>query len=325
MSRNRKYFPNKAVVFCSSRTETGLPFVSSYNMNYILEGILARASELYDVSICHGIFMANHFHMLIVVNNPEDVSAFFGYVKTESSHAVNRLLGRAQRTIWEDGYDSPIVLTADKVEHYIKYIYLNPVSANLVESIKDYPGVSSWEMFSSGSKQKQARRLRRSSIEALDSPALSINEQKRLVAHYNTLPGTTHTLTLEPNAWMDCFDELVGVDRDTLNNRLMEEIAAEEDRLKKRRAKENKSVVGATRLRRESMSKEYEPTKRSLRMICLSTCKEIRKAFVEAYRLLSQQAQEVYLSWKRGDLTDRIPPGMFAPRVPSLCSALRIT
>ena len=122
----RKYFPHNSVLFCTSRIEQGLPLVCSHNMNFIINGILAKASNDYEIGLCHFKFMANHFHIIVRVINPDDVQAFFRYIKTEISHAVNRLLGRRKRTVWADGYDSPIVLDTEKLKYLISYLY--PVS-----------------------------------------------------------------------------------------------------------------------------------------------------------------------------------------------------
>ena len=70
MPENRKYFTHQSVLFCTARTEVGLPLVASHCMNFILWGILARAKELYAVKVCHFVFMANHLHMVIVYPVP---------------------------------------------------------------------------------------------------------------------------------------------------------------------------------------------------------------------------------------------------------------
>ena len=181
MPENRKYFAHKQALLVSARTEEGLPLVSSLVLNLIIWGILARARSMYQVRVCHFIFMFNHFHMLLVVDNPEDVSNFVGYVKGEIAHAVNQLLGRRRKTLWAEGYDSPIFLTAADVRRYITYIYANPAKANLVDTIDDYPGVSSWQMFIRDTHLSAHKWIRRPAIKRLQLPALSINEQKRMV------------------------------------------------------------------------------------------------------------------------------------------------
>lgn len=322
MPENRKFFPHNAAVFCTARTEVGLPFIATYSMNFILWGILARAQEQFAVKVCHFIFMANHFHMLLVVDNPADVSRFIGYVKAESAHAVNRLLGRRQRTIWKNGYDSPIVLTARDAMKCIRYIYLNPTKPSLVTTIDEYPGVSSWQMFITKSRSVTCKRVCRDKLTPLHSPALSINEQKRLVDLYEETSIFSSTLHLDPNAWMKCFPELRDVDEDETNRQIIEGIRSQEAEYATQRAKDKRDVLGSTTLRRESMTKEYVPTTFGRKSICLCWDKVYRKSFIGTYRFLCTWAKEIYEQWKLGDTSLRIPLGLFAPHMPMLGSLL---
>ena len=68
-------------------------------MNLLIEGILAKASNDYEIEVNHSIFMANHFHIIVTVINPDDVKEFFRYVKGEIAHVVNRLLGRRKSSL----------------------------------------------------------------------------------------------------------------------------------------------------------------------------------------------------------------------------------
>ena len=115
MPRNRKYFPHGQVVFISTRTECGLPLVPNALINFCIWGILARAQSIHKVRICHFVFMSNHFHLLMVIEDPQAIPGFMCSVKTETAHMINKLLGRRQRTVWQDGYDSPLLLDAETV------------------------------------------------------------------------------------------------------------------------------------------------------------------------------------------------------------------
>ena len=81
-------------------------------------------------------------------------------------------------------------------------------------------------------------------------------------------------------------------------------------------------VAGITKLRRASMQKAYTSKKHSPKMICLSTDKELRKRVIDNFKYLCSIAKKAYERWKTGDLSSRIPAGMYAPRVPILVSAL---
>ena len=319
MPRNRKYFPHGQVLFISTRTECGLPFVPNDYINFCIWGFLARAQSLAPVSICHFLFMGNHFHLMLVIEDPQAVPAFMCSIKTELAHMVNKLLGRKQRTIWQNGYDSPIVLDANSVIEKIKYIYNNPTAAKLVHTIKEYPGVSSWDMFTTSQLTRDCPRVARNQIAKLSLPALSINEAKRMVKSLQKERLTSHRFKLEPDAWRDALN--VGNDFPS-NEEIISEIKTNQEECKSSRIKNKESVIGATRLRRASILKEHEPDKFSPKMICLSSDKSLRRRFIAHFKALSAHAREIYQGWLQGMYHLKIPPGLFCPRLPEHASAL---
>ncbi|MDD2942363.1 MAG: transposase, partial [bacterium] len=131
MARNPKMFIHDAVYELCFRIEEGLPMTAAPFMKRIIKGYLAAAQSRHPVTICHYIVMANHIHMLVMIKNPEDLSRFVLYFKRESAHAINTLLGRRNRTVWAERYDSPVLLDAGKVIERIVYFYANPAQAGL--------------------------------------------------------------------------------------------------------------------------------------------------------------------------------------------------
>ena len=320
MPENRKYYVNNSVHLITARTEEGLPIVPSLFLNLLIWGILARAKKLYRIKVCHFLFMGNHFHMIVVVEDPEHVSDFVGYVKGEIAHVINRLLGRRRKTIWAEGYDSPPLLDQQTVLRFIEYIYLNPIRANLVATIDEFPGVSSWEMFKSEVHLRECFKVSRDEIIPLHLPAMNINEQRELESFYREI-GTSEEFVLEPNAWMQCFG-LKEEDAQQFRESTLKGIKEQSDEESKANLRKNKLPLGATTLRRQSMLKEHAPKKFSKRMICIGACKDMRKVYIEHYRFLCELASKAFKAWKSGDFRLKIPPGLFAPRVPSLASVI---
>jgi hypothetical protein len=171
----------------------------------IAKSCLARANELYPVRICHIIVEATHIHLVLVVIDPDHVEAFFRYFKTESAHMINGLLGRNKRTLWCEGYDSPIVLTPMRALIAISYLYSNPAKDNLETSIDRYPGFSSWKMFQSGKLTRQWKRLRRPQFAPITRDANNLRGYTKLAADVLDASEEIQTFTLEPNAWMEAF------------------------------------------------------------------------------------------------------------------------
>ena len=304
---NRKLFVHGTVIAVSFRAEEGLPLPASPLVEAVFESVLARAQSLYPVVICHFLVMSNHVHMLLVVHDPGCVSAFVGYVKAETAHAVNHLLGRKKHTIWADGFDSPIVLDAEKAKQLIVYIYNNPVQANLVERIEDYPHLSTWQAFLAGGQERIVWRIPRDSIPVLPRRSLGLKEQELLAQQIRIEALEECCLVISPDAWMDCFDELRDIDPEEVNQEIIDSIRAKEGALNRARTG---PVMGAHALRLEPINKEYEPKKRGKRMVCLSSLKELRKVFICWYRELCAEALQMR---QAVDWMCCLPPGMFAP------------
>ena len=138
MSRNLKYHLNGNVLYITSSIEQGLLFLNNPVILLLLRSCLAAALAKYKVKLCHFIVEPTHFHMIVVVENPEDVSNFIGYFKCETAHRINRILGRPKRTVWCSGYDSPTLVTPLRALIAIAYIYGNPGKDNLSASIDSY-------------------------------------------------------------------------------------------------------------------------------------------------------------------------------------------
>ena len=282
-------------------------------MELLLWGIVARAQELYPVRICHLQWMGNHFHLILTVGNPDDVPAFMRFVKGESAAAINKLLGRRARSVWCDGYDEPVLLTGEDVIRYIVYLYANPLTANLVAAVDAYPGVSTWKMYRSGRCSRRCKHIPRSAIPALPDAPLSESQERALVRLLKSQSEKESRFLLEPDAWMECFEESASWDKDKVRRRVIKEIRELEAELLRN---PERKVLGAEALRKEDIRQLHQPKKFSRRMICISLDKELRKGFISWAKTLFFTAREVYRRWKQGDYSVSFPPGLFPPSVP---------
>ena len=308
MHKNKLYVQGK-LLFLTSRVEKDLPFATCKVLNTAIWGILARANEQWDISVCHFVFMTNHFHMLVVVRNPADVPMFVKHIKQETAAAVNRICGIRQNTVWTRGFDDPIVLSADKALDIIKYIYKNPANAHLVSSIEQYPGVSSWEMFKNKEYNKKCVWLKRSSFSAVPNlTQLSDCSQAQLISEFAGKEPIFHTFKLSPNAWMECFEEYKNADRDTVNQQIIDEILCEEQQIE-----HPNGVLGANKLRIQPINKKYKPSKYGKRMFCICSDVEIRKKYIGYLKYISQKAKDAYKAIKNGICNIVFPPGTFMP------------
>ncbi len=310
------------MLFITFTVAEGLLLQSNPLCLAIVRSCLAAAQALYPVRICHLLVEATHVHLVLVVYNPDDVPHFVGHFKTESAHMLNRLLGRKKRTVWCEDYDSPKVLTLTKALAVIAYLYSNPSKDNLVDSIEEYPGFSSWGMFRSAEFVKKWRRLRRFHFRALtpDSHNLRgyIKEAERLLGESSEV----ETFTLEPNAWLEAFGVTDPREQERMNLRLCERVRTLEQRAKRKREREKKRVIGRERLIAQQIDLTYRPSRKGKRTWCLSHKRALRAQFIRMLKRLRRDARAVLALWRLGDTSAKYPPGLYPPSMPKLADVV---
>ncbi|MCC6933721.1 MAG: transposase [Deltaproteobacteria bacterium] len=273
MPRVRKIYPKDSIVFVTTSTKDNLPFIPNILINAILASIIARAQFLYGQQIIGFCFMANHLHMMIKINIPDTASRFIGYIKFESAKAVNQLLGRESHNVWCSGFDSPKVVTYDTVIEKLNYIYLNPVKARLVNSIEEYPGLSSWEAFSQGQICKEVTWIKVSSITKLRTTKMSIVEQKMELNKLMSCNDKKYNFKISPNAWLECYPEIKHQKPHNVIKKMINQIKKAEEEYKKDKPK----IFGVLRLQTQEINAEYKSKNKEeephlLALISLSAC-----------------------------------------------------
>jgi len=261
-------------------------------------------------------------HSILVVDNPDDVPGLIRCFKTESAHMLNGVLGRAKRTVWCEGYDSPIVLTPTRALAAIAYLYANPAKDNLETSIDRYPGFSSWKMYQSGRLTRQWKRLRRPQFDAIPRDANNLRGYTKIAERILGESREIQTFILEPNAWMEAFGIVSAEDQQRVNNRIVERIRLIEERAERIRRREGKRVLGRERLMAQVLDTTYRSKRKGRRMWCLSEKRSVRRRFMAFFKELMKQARAIRERWKTGEVTAPYPPGLHPPSMPKLANSL---
>lgn len=97
---------------------------------------LFEMTVLYKTTIHAFVLMPNHFHLLI--STPEaDVGTIMARFMCLLTKKMNLISGRSGR-IFSSRYHWCLVHSPIYYSHAIKYVYRNPVRANLIEKAEDY-------------------------------------------------------------------------------------------------------------------------------------------------------------------------------------------
>ena len=309
-----KIFIHDTVVLVTTRTEEGLPLVPTYAINMIIESALASANKLYPVNLIAFSFQLNHFHMLVHVIDPVNVSRFVGYVKQEIAHRLNRLLGRRKRTVWADGFDSPTILSPETVFQKIAYTLCNPVKDNVVKSLDESPFVSSWNLLKDERNVVTTKYIPRGNVQKLRNPNRAWQDDQLLLNHFREIDTEEIELKLCFYSWKYAFPELAVLSDTEIRSMIVHAVRLELETIEQERELTRRYVFNTTEgLRRQSLLRAYQPKQFGKRMLCLAINKLTRVPFIRFVQVLMTKAQKIKGYWLRGDYSLPYPPGLYPP------------
>ncbi|MBN8615918.1 MAG: transposase [Deltaproteobacteria bacterium] len=262
---------------------------------------LAKMVELYDVELIGFVFMGNHFHLLVRLNEdrlPDIMRDFKGGL----ARALNQVHGR-RGALWMERYDDDAVLDDDACDSALHYLHANPVRAHLVETAEQYPGVSSWKAYAEG----------------LDSLSHTFLDERRWRAAgaMESLRGLyLRTITLKvsrPPSWEGLSREA----RRAKRRELVARMRGEEQRAASERERSGVGVASTESIvEREPRSRPLSPKPKKPKRKRASGTPEQVKRFEEAYRLMLPVYQRASLSFRETGILPAFPAGTYPPRIP---------
>ncbi len=322
MPRPRKYMPHGSVIFVTVSLEKGLLLTPNPLSEMIIKSALARACALFPVKVCHVEVEGTHIHMVLVVISPDDTARFVGHFKAETAHRFNALLGWSKRTVWCEGYDSPVILSPRRALMAIAYLYSNPAKDGLEDSIDEYPGFSTWKMFRKGVHSRSWKFISRPPYHRLTPDMHTSAGYSREASRIMRESRTAIEFTIEPDAWLEAFGIIDASEKAKWNELLIKRVRKLEERARRKRSIEKKRVLGARALCSQVLTLDYQPQRTGKRTLCLSDKRSERIRFVKSLKILIREAREVYIRWHTGDYSVSYPPGLFPPALPKLYEPL---
>jgi putative transposase len=152
MARKPRYVPqSRTLISITNRTiqdryllRPGLSF------NDLFLGILGRTQRLHEMAIAAVTVLPNHFQLLLIVDDAEEVSNFMRDLQSNTAREVNRLTGW-KGPVFEHRYNMTVVTDEEPAQvERLKYVLANGVKENLVARVCQWPGVHSAEALMHG-------------------------------------------------------------------------------------------------------------------------------------------------------------------------------
>ena len=327
MPRNPRRIISGRVYDICFRTQKGLPFAPRPLINEIVVSCLARANRDQKVILNHFIVMGNHIHLLCTALDQQMMANYMAEVQKKITDCLKKIFGLRKLRLWEGRPHCAELIAIDDVINRIQYFYLNPTNANLVNSIEEYPGVSSWHHWKSSKddlnekKEQTIRWYKSSTLNFVSFHKSSFSKLREdLILHNLRKKATTNeTLILQPNYWMKSF----GID----SSERVEEVNQEIRRLIEKRKKDltgeslpKKSfTVGRKKLLKQLPTLSgWQPRKKSRRIFLICADKKLRLYKILEYRKFFHKCRKCYNEWLSGCVNTKWPPGAFIPPLPRL-------
>lgn len=327
MARTRRKIVSGKVYEIIPRISNKLPLIPYQIINLIIKSALARTQRDDKLSLCHYLWMSNHGHLIVVAQDPQQCINFYQELQKKITESLKRLTGLEQLNLWDGSPVVAEILDIEKAIDKIAYIYANPCSANLVDTVTQYPGVSSYYVFDSIENTTECAVtnevpwIRLNTIERLSTLKPSRKQDKACTNKLIEKSTVKHDLTLEPNTWMRSFGIETAEEVANVNKRIIERIKEKEQAARDKRVLEKKSVLGVNRLLQQAILTPCISKKKERRVFFYSSIKELRISFLAEFREFVSRCNECYQLLKKGVLADW-PPGAFRPPAPPLACAI---
>jgi hypothetical protein len=110
--------------------------------NEVVVGVLGRAMEVSPVELCGVVVAANHYHLLAVVHDQQQLSRFMHHLGCNLSKEIGGRIRNWRGAFWERRYDGIVVSDEPDTQwSRLKYLLSHSVKEQLCESPLDWPGV----------------------------------------------------------------------------------------------------------------------------------------------------------------------------------------
>ena len=272
----------------------------SPQLNDIVLGILGRAQRRHPVQVVAYSILSSHYHLLLRVENTQQMARFMGYFNGNLAREISRLT-RWTDKVWARRYQHILVTDEESAQvQRLAYVLSNGVKENLVAKVEEWPGVHCAQALLTGNPVEGTwydrtlaynARLRR-------QPLKPGEMEKRETVTLSQLPCWSH---LSPEAYRARIAELV---------RGIEEAAAVE------REKTGAQPLGAEEVQAQLPETRPESLDRSPAPFVHAATRKARKVIYEAYAAFYAAYREAAEKLKSGDWRAVFPPGSFPPHLP---------
>ncbi|MGB5551711.1 MAG: transposase [Thermoanaerobaculia bacterium] len=302
MARRLRFIPEGgALVEVTCRTMQGRFLLKpSDELKSIIIGVLARAQRLYPVELHAFVFLSNHYHLLLSVDNAPGLARFMNFLNSNRAREAGRLHGWREK-FWGRRYQAIVISQEEAAQiDRLRYLLSHGCKEGLVARPREWPGAHCVEALLEGlplrglwfdRTQEYAARARR---EEFDRFAYASPE----------------TVRLEP---LPCWQHLPD---ERLRSRVAELVLQIETETADRHANKATRPLGVSAVLAQHPHDKPLRSNKALAPAFHAASKAARRELVEAYRWFVGAYREAAEKLRQGDFRVGFPAGSFPPRLP---------
>ena len=269
-------------------------------LNEVVGGVLGRAQAQFPVRCHAAVFLSNHFHLLLSVDDAEQLANFMEYVNSNLAREINRLY-RRKGAVWGRRYQAILVSEEEKAQvERLLYNVGHGVKEGLVAHALDWPGIHSVREMLTG-EPIRGYWFDRTKEYAARNRGEDFGRMKYATAETFELTPLPCWAHVAPEAYRQRVADLV--------EEIESEAAAE-------LAKSGRVPLGVDGVLRQSPEARPVRSKKSPAPLYHAATRAVRRAFWEAYAMFVAAFREASERLRTGDRSARFPLGSFPPGLP---------
>jgi len=114
----------------------------SSRANSLIKGVLGRAQRLHGLKVVAGVFLSNHYHLLVIPESEKQLADFMRFVNTNLSKELGRLHDWPGPLFVRRYQAIPVSEEPEAQVARLRYLLEHGVKENLVPSPVEWPGVN---------------------------------------------------------------------------------------------------------------------------------------------------------------------------------------
>jgi len=131
-------FMDNAYYLLTASTYSRVPYFHEHDLRDELYKIIRNRFEKAGWKIEGLVILKEHYHIVALSRNGNDMSAIFRDVHRESSHLLRKVGLKIKQRVWFNYWDK-IIRNQKQIDFYMWYISYNPIKHGYVMKLHEWP------------------------------------------------------------------------------------------------------------------------------------------------------------------------------------------